>query len=238
MNLIKVNCSLLRSFSPSNWEKYLLDWLNPEIDTETPRETIRDYEKKGEKWNKNKFIDYLMTGIRDQVTAEGRRLIYENDQIIVSHSVLDGPMGKNAVMLVRLVKDGKIIIISAEIESQISLLDESEQTEFLDSLNLDNSGLNKIISSGYSILNLVTYFTVGPEEARAWTIKVNTLAPDAAGKIHTDFKKGFIRAETVSYNDFIECNGESKARELGKLRSEGKEYNVQDGDVMHFLFNN
>ena len=136
------------------------------------------------------------------------------------------------------VKDGKIIIISAEIESQISLLDESEQTEFLDSLNLDNSGLNKIISSGYSILNLVTYFTVGPEEARAWTIKVNTLAPDAAGKIHTDFKKGFIRAETVSYNDFIECNGESKARELGKLRSEGKEYNVQDGDVMHFLFNN
>ena len=136
------------------------------------------------------------------------------------------------------VKDGKIIIISAEIESQISLLDELEQTEFLDSLNLDNSGLNKIISSGYSILNLVTYFTVGPEEARAWTIKVNTLAPDAAGKIHTDFKKGFIRAETVSYNDFIECNGESKARELGKLRSEGKEYNVQDGDVMHFLFNN
>ncbi len=135
------------------------------------------------------------------------------------------------------VKDGNIIIISAEIESQISLLDESEQAEFLDSLSLDTSGLNKIISSGYSILNLVTYFTVGPEEARAWTIKVDTLAPDAAGKIHTDFKKGFIRAETVSYNDFIECNGESKARELGKLRSEGKEYNVQDGDVMHFLFN-
>ena len=98
--------------------------------------------------------------------------------------------------------------------------------------------LNKIINSGYSILNLVTYFTAGPEEARAWTIKVDTLAPDAAGKIHTDFKKGFIRAETVSYNDFVECNGESKARELGKLRSEGKEYKVQDGDVMHFLFNN
>jgi len=131
-----------------------------------------------------------------------------------------------------------VIIISAEIESQISLLDEIEQEEFLKSLELDNSGLNKIISSGYAILNLVTYFTVGPEEARAWTIKKDTLAPDAAGKIHTDFKKGFIRAETVSYDDFIECNGESKARELGKLRSEGKEYNVQDGDIMHFLFNN
>ena len=118
------------------------------------------------------------------------------------------------------------------------MLDETEQEEFLKSLELDNSGLNKIISSGYAILNLVTYFTVGPEESRAWTIKKDTLAPDAAGKIHTDFKKGFIRAETVSYDDFIECNGESKARELGKLRSEGKEYNVQDGDIMHFLFNN
>ena len=136
------------------------------------------------------------------------------------------------------VEDGNIIIISAEIESQISQLDESEQSEFLSSLSLEDSGLNKIINSGYSILNLVTYFTAGPEEARAWTIKVDTLAPDAAGKIHTDFKKGFIRAETVSYNDFVECNGESKARELGKLRSEGKEYKVQDGDVMHFLFNN
>tara|TARA_Y100000748_G_scaffold298273_1_gene293315 strand:+ start:96 stop:1187 length:1092 start_codon:yes stop_codon:yes gene_type:complete len=136
------------------------------------------------------------------------------------------------------VDDGNIIIISAEIESQISQLDESEQSEFLSSLSLEDSGLNKIINSGYSILNLVTYFTAGPEEARAWTIKVDTLAPDAAGKIHTDFKKGFIRAETVSYNDFVECNGESKARELGKLRSEGKEYKVQDGDVMHFLFNN
>ena len=132
----------------------------------------------------------------------------------------------------------EIILISAEIESQISQLDESEQSEFLSSLSLEDSGLNKIINSGYSILNLVTYFTAGPEEARAWTIKVDTLAPDAAGKIHTDFKKGFIRAETVSYNDFVECNGESKARELGKLRSEGKEYKVQDGDVMHFLFNN
>ncbi|MDC3144262.1 redox-regulated ATPase YchF [Pelagibacteraceae bacterium] len=140
--------------------------------------------------------------------------------------------------LTKKVNDGNIIIISAEIESQISQLDDSEQSEFLSSLSLEDSGLNKIINSGYSILNLVTYFTAGPEEARAWTIKVDTLAPDAAGKIHTDFKKGFIRAETVSYSDFVECNGESKARELGKLRSEGKEYKVQDGDVMHFLFNN
>lgn len=131
-----------------------------------------------------------------------------------------------------------IILISADIESQIATLTSEEQSDFLSTLGLEESGLNKIIKEGYLILNLITYFTSGKMESRAWTIERDTLAPDAAGKIHTDFKNGFIRAETISSDDFITCKGELKARELGKLRSEGKEYIVQDGDVMHFLFNN
>ena len=131
-----------------------------------------------------------------------------------------------------------IILISADIESQIATLTSEEQSDFLSTLGLEESGLNKIIKEGYLILNLITYYTSGEMESRAWTIERDTLAPDAAGKIHTDFKNGFIRAETISSDDFITCKGELKARELGKLRSEGKEYIVQDGDVMHFLFNN
>ena len=131
-----------------------------------------------------------------------------------------------------------IILISADIESQIATLSNEEQSDFLSSLGLEESGLDKIIREGYDNLNLITYFTSGEMESRAWTIEKDTLAPDAAGKIHTDFKSGFIRAETISSEDFITCKGEAKARELGKLRSEGKEYAVQDGDVMHFLFNN
>ena len=132
----------------------------------------------------------------------------------------------------------EIILISAEIESQISSLNHNEQLEYLEGLGLKESGLNKVIKKGYQILNLITYFTSGEQETRAWTVTIGSKAPDAAGKIHTDFKSGFIRAETISYNDFVECEGEIKAKELGKIRSEGKEYIVKDGDVMHFLFNN
>ena len=117
-----------------------------------------------------------------------------------------------------------IILISADIESQIATLTSEEQSDFLSTLGLEESGLNKIIKEGYLTLNLITYFTSGEMESRAWTIERDTLAPDAAGKIHTDFKNGFIRAETISSDDFITCKGELKARELGKLRSEGKEY--------------
>ena len=131
-----------------------------------------------------------------------------------------------------------IILISADIESQIATLTSEEQSDFLSTLGLEESGLNKIIKEGYLILDLITYFTSGEMESRAWTIERDTLAPDAAGKIHTDFKNGFIRAETISSDDFITCKGELKARELGELRSEGKEYIVQDGDVMHCIYNN
>jgi ribosome-binding ATPase len=135
-------------------------------------------------------------------------------------------------------KNSIAVVICAEIESQIAQLnDEAEKTEFLDSLGLQEPGLNKIIRAGFQILGLQTYFTAGPKEARAWTIRVGAKAPEAAGVIHTDFEKGFIRAEVISYADFIACKGEVAAKEQGKMRSEGKEYVMQDGDVTLFRFN-
>ena len=131
-----------------------------------------------------------------------------------------------------------IISISAEIESQISQLDnEVEKKEFLDSLGWNKSGLDRIINSSYIKLNLITYFTAGEKETKAWTIKKDTNAPDASAVIHTDFKKGFICAETTSYEDYIKYGGLKGAKENGKTRQEGKEYLIKDGDVVHFLFN-
>ena len=129
------------------------------------------------------------------------------------------------------------VVISAQIEAEISQLDAEEQAEFLDTLGLEEPGLNRLIHAGYKLLGLRTYFTVGPKEARAWTIHAGDTAPQAAGVIHGDFEKGFIRAETIAYADFIACGGETKAKETGKMRAEGKDYVVQDGDVMHFRFN-
>ena len=127
--------------------------------------------------------------------------------------------------------------ISVSIEQELSeISDEKELKEFLFEMGMDSTGLEKLIQTGYSLLGLCTYFTSGPKETRAWTIANATLAPDAAGKIHTDFKKGFIRAETVSYSDFLSAGGWLKAKESGKVRSEGKEYLVKDGDIMNFLF--
>ena len=129
------------------------------------------------------------------------------------------------------------VVVSAKIEAEISLLTSPEErAEFLGSLGLEATGLSRVISAGYRLLNLITYFTVGPKEARAWTITSGTLAPQAAGVIHTDFEKGFIRAETVSCEDYLTLGGESGAKKAGKFRLEGKEYPVQDGDVLHFRF--
>ncbi len=129
------------------------------------------------------------------------------------------------------------VVISARIEEEISQLDAEEARMFLDEMGLDEAGLDRLIRAGYQLLGLQTYFTVGPKEARAWTIRKGTLAPQAAGVIHGDFEKGFIRAETVAYDDYIACKGEAGARDAGKLRVEGKAYEVKDGDVLHFLFN-
>jgi len=132
----------------------------------------------------------------------------------------------------------RAVIISAAIEEEISGLDSlEEKLEFLESLGLSETGLSKIIKAGYSLLGLQTYFTAGVKEVRAWTVKVGATAPEAAGVIHTDFEKGFIRSETIAYDDFIANNGEQGAKEAGKMRSEGKTYIMQDGDVCHFLFN-
>ena len=138
----------------------------------------------------------------------------------------------------RAAKDGaKTVAISAKIESEIALLDAGERTEFLETIGLSEPGLNRLIREAYALLGLQTYFTAGPKEARAWTIGVGTTAPQAAGVIHTDFEKGFIRAETIAYDDYARLNGEAGAREAGRMRLEGKDYVVRDGDVMHFRFN-
>jgi GTP-binding protein YchF len=129
------------------------------------------------------------------------------------------------------------VVISAAIESEIAQLPPEEQADFLETLGLDQPGLNKVIRAGYALLDLITYFTVGPKEARAWTVRRNAKAPEAAGVIHGDFERGFIRAETIAFEDFVACNGEQGAKDAGKMRSEGKDYVVQDGDVMHFRFN-
>jgi hypothetical protein len=130
------------------------------------------------------------------------------------------------------------VVISAAIEAEIAQLASlEEKEEFLNTLGLNTSGLDKLIQSGYRLLNLLTFFTAGPKEARAWTTSMGAKAPNAAGAIHTDFERGFIRAETISYNDFIEKNGEQGAKEAGKMRVEGAEYLVRDGDILHFRFN-
>ena len=130
------------------------------------------------------------------------------------------------------------VVISAKIESEFSGLAPEDRDAFLADLGLQEAGLNKLIREGYKLLGLITYFTVGPKEARAWTVTKGTKGPGAAGVIHTDFEKGFIRAETIPYDDFVACNGEVGAKEAGKMRLEGKEYVVKDGDVMHFRFAN
>ena len=135
-------------------------------------------------------------------------------------------------------ENSEVVVICANIEEQISKLEIEEKMEYLIEMGQKESGLDKLARAGYKLLGLQTFFTAGPQEVRGWTINVGDKAPKAAGKIHGDFEKGFIRAETISYEDYISNNGEKGAKEAGKLRSEGKDYIVQDGDVMHFLFNN
>ena len=129
------------------------------------------------------------------------------------------------------------MILCNQIEAEIAELDQEEGKEFLEDLGMDEPGLNKLIRASYEMLSLQTYFTAGVKEVRAWTIKSGATAPQAAGEIHTDFEKGFIRAETIGYEDFINYGGESGAKEAGKLKSEGSEYIVKDGDIIHFRFN-
>lgn len=135
-------------------------------------------------------------------------------------------------------EDGdSVVIIAGSIEQELSQLDAEEQQEFLEDMGMEEPGLNRLIAAGYDLLGLLTYFTVGEKETRAWTITKGTKAPGAAGKIHSDFERGFIRAETIAYDDFVACGGESGAKDKGLMRSEGKEYVVADGDCLNFRFN-
>ncbi|WP_205480920.1 redox-regulated ATPase YchF [Sphingomonas arenae] len=129
------------------------------------------------------------------------------------------------------------VVVSAAIESELVGMGQEDRMEFLSELGLTETGLARVIRAGYDLLHLITFFTVGPKEARAWTVEKGAKAPQAAGAIHSDFERGFIRAETIAYDDYIALNGEAGARDAGKLRQEGKDYVVQDGDVMHFKFN-
>lgn len=152
----------------------------------------------------------------------------------------DLPDGNDRVEAVRAIaaeEGARVVIVSAELEAQLADLEPEERADFLEDLGLEGSGLERLIQEAYTLLHLETFFTVGPKEARAWTIERGTKAPAAAGTIHTDFERGFIRAETIKYADFVELGGESAARSAGAMRSEGKEYTVQDGDILLFRFN-
>ena len=178
--------------------------------------------------------------------AEDRRLLQElhlitiKPQMYVANVAEDGFTGNPYLdsVVERAASEGsEVVAVCAAIEAEIAQLEEADRAEFLSSIGLEEPGLNRVIRAGYKLLGLQTYFTCGPKEVRAWTLKIGATAPQAAGVIHTDFEKGFIRAEVIAFDDFIANKGEQGAKEVGKLRLEGKEYIVQDGDVMHFRFN-
>ena len=162
--------------------------------------------------------------------------------VIYAANVSESDLVKGGNDMVDLVKDyakghdANIVVISAQIESELAELSAEEAAEFLENLGIQDSGIERMIKSVYDLLGLRTYFTVGEKEVRAWTIKAGTKAPQAAGVIHTDFEKGFIRAEVTSYNDFVDAGSYTVAKERGVTRLEGKEYVVQDGDIVHFRF--
>ena len=182
-----------------------------------------------------------------KLDAEELRIL-KSLNLLTSHPVLyvcnvaeaDAVSGNEhtaAVEVMAKEQNSEVVIISAAIEAEVAQLPEDESIEFLSALGLDEAGLDRLIRAGYKLLHLITYFTVGPKETRAWTIERGTKAPQAAGVIHSDFERGFIRASTIAYDDYVAYNGEVGAKEAGKMRSEGKEYVVQDGDVLNFLFN-
>ncbi|WP_417479776.1 redox-regulated ATPase YchF [Maricaulis maris] len=176
------------------------------------------------------------------------RKAWRNLQLLTTKPVLfianvdEGSAGTgnaySEIVMKRAEEEGaEAVVISAKIESELALLENEERDEYMEAIGLEEPGLDRLIHTGYSLLGLQTYFTAGPKEARAWTIREGWTAPQAAGVIHGDFEKGFIRAETIAYDDYVACGGEAPAKEAGKMRAEGKEYIVKDGDVLHFRFN-
>jgi len=183
-----------------------------------------------------------LIGTYEQRTLNQLQLITAKPVLYVCNvletEVVDGNSFSKAIAEKAAHEGAGCVIISSKIESEIAnLSSQEERIEFLNELGLQESGLSKIIKASYALLNLQSFFTIGPKEAHAWTFDVGTLAPAAAGIIHTDFEKGFIRAEVISYDNYIALGGEVKAKEMGKMRLEGKDYKIQDGDIIHFRFN-
>ena len=167
-------------------------------------------------------------------------LLTAKPTLYIANVAEDGFTGNPQLDTVREIaaaEGAELVAVCAAIEAEIAQLDEADKGEFLAELGLEEAGLDRVIRAGYTLLGLHTFFTAGPKEVRAWTVRVGATAPEAAGEIHTDFQRGFIRAEVIAYADFIACGGEAKAKETGKMRVEGKDYVVRDGDVMHFRFN-
>lgn len=177
----------------------------------------------------------------DEKAFKGLQLLTSKPVLYVCNVMEDdadkGNAYSDAVAQMAQREGAQSVVISANIEAEIAQLDAEEAAEYLESMGLEEPGLDRLIRAGYQLLDLITFFTVGPKETRAWTITRGTKAPQAAGVIHTDFERGFIRAQTIAYNDYVELGGESPAKEAGKARDEGKEYVAHDGDVMLFKFN-
>jgi ribosome-binding ATPase YchF (GTP1/OBG family) len=174
----------------------------------------------------------------DLLTVKPMFFVANVDESLVTKKYGDNVEGPLAELFaVAKEKQVDVVVISGVVESEISQLDQEERKEFLSDLGLSFSGLDRLAAQGHKILNLITFFTCGPKETRAWTVLQNSLAPQAAGVIHSDFEKGFIRAEVIAYNDYITCKGELGAKDKGLLRVEGKSYVMCDGDVVHFRFN-
>jgi ribosome-binding ATPase len=156
---------------------------------------------------------------------------------VAEEDLAEGNGASRSVAAYAAAQGDEVVLVSARVEAELAEIDEAERREYLDALGVTSSGLERLIASAYRLLGLVTFLTVGPQEARAWTVHEGATAPQAAGVIHTDFERGFIKAEVISYDDFVAAGGESGARDAGRLRIEGREYRIVDGDVVHFRFN-
>ncbi len=176
----------------------------------------------------------------ERISLRELHLLTAKPTVYIANVAEDGFEGNpylDAVMTHVAGEGAEVVPVCASIEAEIAQLEDDDKREFLSDLGLEETGLDRVIHAGYRLLHLQTFLTAGPKEARAWTVRVGATAPQAAGEIHTDFERGFIRAEVTSYDDYVACKGEQGAKEAGKLRLEGKEYIVQDGDVVHFRFN-
>jgi len=228
-----------------------LESLERRVDAATKKARGNDKEAKALLAVMEPVLAALRAGkpARSVPIGDAQRPLFKQLQLLTSHPVLyacnvdesaavTGNKWSALVAEKAKAEGAATVVISAAIEAEVATLtDPAEQREFLASLGLEETGLSQVVRAGYKLLDLITFFTAGPKESRAWTVRRGATAPEAAGVIHTDFERGFIRSETISYQDYVACGGEQGAKDAGKMRAEGKDYVVQDGDVVHFRFN-